>query len=87
MTVFEKSDRLGGLLAYGIPDFKLEKTVVDRRVAQMEAEGVTFKTKVVVGSKELPAGINNDATEVVSAAQLSQGFRCGDSGGRFGSAA
>ena len=74
VTVFEKSDRLGGLLAYGIPDFKLEKTVVDRRVAQMEAEGVTFKTKVVVGSKELPAGINNDATEVVSAAQLAKDF-------------
>ena len=74
VTVFEKSDRLGGLLAYGIPDFKMEKTVVDRRVAQMEAEGVTFKTKVVVGSKELPAGINNDATTFVSAEQLAKDF-------------
>jgi glutamate synthase (NADPH/NADH) small chain len=74
VTVFEKSDRLGGLLAYGIPDFKLEKLVVDRRVAQMEAEGVTFKTKVIVGSKDLPAGINNDASEFVSPEQLTVAF-------------
>jgi glutamate synthase (NADPH/NADH) small chain len=74
VTVFEKSDRLGGLLAYGIPDFKLEKTVVDRRIAQMEAEGVVFKTKVVVGDKNLPAGITNDATTVVSAEQLKKEF-------------
>jgi glutamate synthase (NADPH) small chain len=74
VTVFEKSDRLGGLLGYGIPDFKLEKTVIDRRVAQMEAEGVTFKTKVIVGSKNLPAGINTDATEIVSADQLKKDF-------------
>jgi glutamate synthase (NADPH/NADH) small chain len=74
VTVFEKSDRLGGLLAYGIPDFKLEKTVVDRRVAQMEAEGVTFKTKVIVGSKDLPAGINNDASEFISPEQLTVAF-------------
>ncbi len=74
VTVFEKSDRLGGLLTYGIPDFKMEKTVVDRRIAQMEAEGVTFKTKVVVGSKDLPAGINNDATTFVSAEQLGKDF-------------
>jgi glutamate synthase (NADPH/NADH) small chain len=45
VTVFEKSDRIGGLLAYGIPDFKLEKTVVDRRVAQMEAEGVVLQDR------------------------------------------
>jgi glutamate synthase (NADPH) small chain len=74
VTVFEKSDRLGGLLAYGIPDFKLEKSVVDRRIAQMEAEGVTFKTKVIVGSKELPAGINNDASEFISPEQLTAAF-------------
>jgi glutamate synthase (NADPH/NADH) small chain len=74
VTVFEKSDRLGGLLAYGIPDFKMEKTVVDRRVAQMEAEGVTFKTKVIVGSKDLPSGIADDSTEFVSADQLSKTF-------------
>ncbi|PKO92900.1 MAG: glutamate synthase [Betaproteobacteria bacterium HGW-Betaproteobacteria-10] len=74
VTVFEKSDRLGGLLTYGIPDFKMAKTLVDRRVAQMEAEGVTFKTKVIVGSKDLPAGINNDASEFISSAQLTAAF-------------
>ncbi len=74
VTVFEKSDRLGGLLTYGIPDFKMAKTLVDRRVAQMEAEGVTFKTKVIVGSKELPPGINNDASEFVSSEQLTAAF-------------
>ena len=74
VTVFEKNDRIGGLLGYGIPDFKLEKTVIDRRVAQMEAEGVTFRTKTIVGSKTVPAGIINDATEFVSAEQLQQEF-------------
>jgi glutamate synthase (NADPH) small chain len=49
VTVFEKSDRLGGLLRYGIPDFKMEKGVIDRRLAQMEAEGVEFRTGVDVG--------------------------------------
>ena len=46
VTVFEKNDRVGGLLRYGIPDFKMEKIHIDRRVAQMEAEGVVFKTGV-----------------------------------------
>lgn len=74
VTVFEKSDRIGGLLGYGIPDFKMEKTLIDRRVKQMEAEGVTFKTKVLVGHKDLPAGINNDAEAFVSADELKQDF-------------
>ncbi|MBI4715892.1 MAG: glutamate synthase subunit beta [Nitrospirae bacterium] len=54
VTVFEKSDRLGGLLRYGIPDFKLEKWVVDRRLEQMRAEGVEFRPGVHVG-KDLSA--------------------------------
>lgn len=74
VTVFEKSDRIGGLLAYGIPDFKMEKTLVDRRVKQMEAEGVTFKTKILVGHKDLPAGINSDAETFVSADALKKDF-------------
>jgi glutamate synthase (NADPH/NADH) small chain len=74
VTVFEKSSRIGGLLGFGIPDFKLNKSVIDRRVAQMEAEGVVFKTKVIVGDKNIPAGINNDATETVSAEQLKKDF-------------
>jgi glutamate synthase (NADPH/NADH) small chain len=49
VTVFERSDRIGGLLRYGIPDFKLEKQVIDRRLAQIEAEGVEFRTGVDVG--------------------------------------
>ncbi len=74
VTVFEKNDRVGGLLRYGIPDFKLEKGLIDRRMEQMQAEGVTFRTKTIVGTKTLPAGIVNDATTVVSAEQLSKEF-------------
>jgi glutamate synthase (NADPH/NADH) small chain len=49
VTVFERADRIGGLLRYGIPDFKMEKRFVDRRMAQMEAEGVVFKPSTNVG--------------------------------------
>jgi glutamate synthase (NADPH/NADH) small chain len=48
-TVFEKADRIGGLLRYGIPDFKLDKGLIDRRIAQMEAEGVIFRPNMHVG--------------------------------------
>ncbi len=50
VTVYERDDRIGGLLRYGIPDFKIEKTVVDARLAQMSAEGVVFETGVEVGA-------------------------------------
>ena len=50
VTLFEKADRVGGLLRYGIPDFKMGKTLIDRRMRQMEAEGVEFRTGVEVGS-------------------------------------
>jgi glutamate synthase (NADPH/NADH) small chain len=49
VTLFEKSDRIGGLLRYGIPDFKMEKHLIDRRMEQMNAEGVTFRPGVNVG--------------------------------------
>lgn len=49
VTVFERSDRIGGLLRYGIPDFKLEKTVLDRRIRLMEQEGIIFRTNAHVG--------------------------------------
>src|SRR5690242_12018616 len=49
VVVFEKNDRIGGLLRYGIPDFKMEKWLIDRRIAQMEAEGVEFRAGVNVG--------------------------------------
>ena len=50
VTLFEKADRIGGLLRYGIPDFKMEKHLIDRRMRQMEAEGVEFRTGVEVGT-------------------------------------
>jgi glutamate synthase (NADPH/NADH) small chain len=49
VVVFEKADRIGGLLRYGIPDFKMEKSIIDRRLDQMRAEGVEFRTNVHVG--------------------------------------
>ena len=49
VTVFERADRIGGLLRYGIPDFKMDKALIDRRVAQMAAEGVSFRTNAQVG--------------------------------------
>ena len=73
VTVFEKSDRIGGLLRYGIPDFKMEKSHIDRRVEQMQAEGVTFRTGVRVG-KPNGARINDFSSESVDAAQLTGQF-------------
>ena len=49
VTVFERADRVGGLLRYGIPDFKMEKWIIDRRVKVMEDEGITFKTNAHIG--------------------------------------
>ena len=54
VTLFEKADRIGGLLRYGIPDFKMEKHVLDRRLEQMAAEGVVFRTNAHVG-RDIPA--------------------------------
>jgi len=56
VTVFEKNDRLGGLLRYGIPDFKMEKWLIDRRVEQMAAEGVEFRVNRVAGGAPVGAG-------------------------------
>jgi glutamate synthase (NADPH/NADH) small chain len=56
VTVFEKSDRIGGLLRYGIPDFKLEKSHIDRRISQMEAEGVTFAASTYIGQSDDAVG-------------------------------
>jgi len=55
VVLYEKSDRIGGLLRYGIPDFKLEKQLIDRRVEQMRAEGVDFRAGQAVGGSALPA--------------------------------
>jgi glutamate synthase (NADPH/NADH) small chain len=74
VTVFEKNDRVGGLLRYGIPDFKLDKALIDRRVKQLEAEGVTFRTGVVVGEWPKDSKVTNWAKETVSAEQLKKDF-------------
>ena len=75
VTVFEKNDRVGGLLRYGIPDFKMEKIHIDRRVAQMEAEGVVFKTGVLIGdAKTFPASITNWSQQTITPAELEAQF-------------
>ena len=75
VVVYEKNDRIGGLLRYGIPDFKMEKSHIDRRIEQMKQEGVEFRTGVCVGAmpKDLP-GVNNLATRVVSHDELLDEF-------------
>jgi len=67
VTVFEKNDRIGGLLRYGIPDFKLDKSNIDRRIAQMEAEGVTFKVNQNVGENVNAADLERDFDAVILA--------------------
>jgi glutamate synthase (NADPH/NADH) small chain len=74
VTVFEKNDRIGGLLRYGIPDFKLDKRLIDWRMAQMKAEGVKFVTGTMVTDAALPKGIVNDAQKTVSPARLKKEF-------------
>jgi len=73
VTVFEKNDRVGGLLRYGIPDFKMEKSHIDLRVEQMKAEGVSFRTGVFVG-KEFPETVNNWSKESVTPEELKKEF-------------
>ena len=74
VTVFEKNDTVGGLLRFGIPDFKFDKSHIDKRVKQMEAEGVVFKTNTIVG--EMPKGskVTNWAKDTVSPEQLKKDF-------------
>jgi glutamate synthase (NADPH/NADH) small chain len=70
VTVFEKNDRVGGLLRYGIPDFKLEKKIIDRRLEQLRAEGIEFRTGVQVGKQAPGKGIANDAKSTLPASKL-----------------
>ena len=74
VTLFEKNDRVGGLLRYGIPDFKMEKSHIDRRVQQMVAEGVTIRTGVLVGAMPEGSKVTNWAKETISPEQLQQDF-------------
>ena len=68
VTVFEKSDRIGGLLRYGIPEFKMEKRVLDRRLELMEAEGVVFRGNTNVGADVTVEGLRSDFDAVLLAA-------------------
>ena len=79
VVVFEKNSRIGGLLRYGIPDFKLDKGLIDWRMAQLQAEGVTFETSVFIGQNVdgkhgLSAGTANDAKKTISPEQLLKKF-------------
>ena len=74
VTLFEKNDRVGGLLRYGIPDFKMEKSHIDRRVDQLVKEGVTIRTGVLVGEMPKDSKVTNWAKETISAAQLQADF-------------
>jgi len=74
VTLFEKNGRIGGLLRYGIPDFKMEKSHIDRRVEQMKAEGVVFRTVVLVGAFPKDSKVTNDAKETIRAEQLKAEF-------------
>ena len=72
VTLFEKNDRIGGLLRYGIPDFKMEKHLIDRRIAQMTEEGVEFRTRVEIGVTTSVAELlkDHDAIALTGGAEL-----------------
>ena len=74
VTVYEKNDTIGGLLRFGIPDFKFDKGHIDRRVKQMEAEGVVFKTNTIVGELPKDSKVTNWAKDTVSPEQLKKDF-------------
>ncbi len=72
VTVFEKSGRIGGLLRYGIPEFKMEKRFLDRRIALMEAEGVLFRTGTTIGTDVSAEQIRNEYDAVLLAGGAGQ---------------
>ena len=74
VTLFEKNDRVGGLLRYGIPDFKMEKHHIDRRVEQMVAEGVKVRTGVMIGKLPADSKVTSWAKETISPEQLQKDF-------------
>ncbi len=73
VTVFEKNAAIGGLMRYGIPDFKLDKRLIDWRAAQLATEGVKFVTKTLVGT-DVPKGVVCDAKKVIAPAKLMKDF-------------
>lgn len=72
VTVFEKADRIGGLLRYGIPDFKMEKRLIDRRLEQMSAEGVVFRTNAHVGGNVPVEDLHNEFHAILLAGGAEQ---------------
>jgi glutamate synthase (NADPH/NADH) small chain len=82
VTVFERDDRIGGLLRYGIPDFKIEKSVVDARLVQMQAEGVVFQTGVDVGADITADDLRERFDAVLLAAGALAGRDAPDTPGR-----
>jgi glutamate synthase (NADPH/NADH) small chain len=74
VTVFERNDAIGGLLRYGIPDFKMEKSHIDRRIAQMEAEGVVFRAGVQIGKRTEGEVVTDWSKETISADELLNAF-------------
>jgi len=74
VTVFEKNGAIGGLLRYGIPDFKLDKRLIEWRMAQLVAEGVKFQTNTFIGKDAPGKGIANDAKKTISPKELNKDF-------------
>jgi glutamate synthase (NADPH/NADH) small chain len=74
VTLFEKNDAIGGLMRFGIPDFKMDKSHIDRRVKQMQAEGVTMRTGVLVGKLPAASKVTNWARETITPEQLGAEF-------------
>jgi glutamate synthase (NADPH/NADH) small chain len=74
VTLFEKNDRVGGLLRYGIPDFKMEKIHIDRRIEQMKAEGVDFRCGVLIGELPKDSKVTNWAKQTITPEQLQKDF-------------
>ena len=74
VTIFEEKKRLGGMLRYGIPDFKLDKSLIDRRIAQMENEGVQFRCSTSIGVPDHPHGIWNDSERTIDVSELLRDF-------------
>lgn len=74
VTVFEKNSRIGGLMRYGIPDFKLDKRLIDWRMAQLAVEGVEFRTSVFVGTDVPGKVVANDAKQIINPKELQKKF-------------
>lgn len=74
VTVFEKNSRIGGLMRYGIPDFKLDKRLIDWRMAQLTAEGVKFEVNTFIGKDAPSKGVANDSKKTISPAALQKDF-------------